>query len=291
LHHRDTRLTRSSAARARRTPAASRQLNFNDVVTLGENLAHTCGYAVFPCRHDKRPACPHGFKDATSDPVEVRPLWRRYPGPLIGVATGVASGVAILDIDIKSSEARAWWFENEHRVPETRCYRTRSGGLHAVFQHAPGVRNAQGEPVPGIDVRGEGGYVVWWFATGHECLDHSPPAPWPTWLSALFWPPLKPVLHRYPHRAITLSDRDLERIRTTAIDRVRSAADGQRHYRLRASARLLGGIQHRAGFSDTDAVGWLLAAVPGPDTNPSAEARTVLWGLESGRSAPLEARP
>jgi hypothetical protein len=264
-------------------------MDINDVIVLAENLAHNCGFAVFPCRDTKRPACPHGFKDATGDPVEVRPLWRRHPGPLIGVACGVASGVSILDVDIKTNEARAWWLLNQHRLPETRIFRTRGGGLHNVFQHAPGVRNVQGEPIPGIDVRGEGGYAVWWFGAGHECLDHSPPAPWPAWLSQFFWPP-KPV-HRYIHRApAILSDRDLERIKTTALDRVRTAADGQRHFRLRASARLLGGIQHRAGFADTDAIEWLLAAIPGPNTNPNADARTVLWGLKSGRAAPLEAR-
>jgi hypothetical protein len=265
-------------------------MNISDIVTIAGNLARTCGYSVFPCRHNKRPACPHGFLDAVSDLVEVRTLWRRYPGPLIGVATGAASGISAVDVDIKSDSARAWWFENEHRFPATRTFRTRSGGLHAVFQHVPGVRNVQGDPVPGVDVRGQGGYVIWWFAAGHECLDHTAPAPWPAWLSRFFWPP-KPVLHRYTHRApVTLTDRDLARIRTTAIDRVRSAADGQRHYRLRASARLLGGVQHSAGFSDTDVIEWLLAAVPGQNTNPNADARTVLWGLESGRAMPIEAR-
>ena len=212
----------------------------------------------------------------------MRPLWRRHPGPLIGVACGDASGISVLDVDIKSNDARAWWLQNQHRLPETRTYRTRGGGLHAVFQHTPGVRNVQGEPIPGIDVRGEGGYVIWWFAAGHECLDHTVPAPWPAWLSQLFWPPPPPV--HYRRAPVTLSDRDLERIKTTAIDRVRSAADGQRHYRLRASARLLGGIQHRAGFADTDAIDWLLSAVPGQNKNPDADARTVQWGLESGRA-------
>lgn len=267
-------------------------MNISDIVTIAGNLARTCGYSVFPCRHNKRPACPHGFLDAVSDLVEVRALWRRYPGPLIGVATGPASGISAVDVDIKSDGARAWWFENEHRFPATRTFRTRGGGLHVVFQHTSGVRNVQGEPIPGIDIRGEGGYIIFWFAAGHECLDHTAPAPWPAWLSRFFWPPLKPVLHRYIHRVpVTLTDRDLERIRTTAIDRVRSAADGQRHYRLRASARLLGGVQHRAGFSDTDAIDWLLSADPGHGQNPSADARTVQWGLESGRAAPLEARP
>lgn len=38
---------------------------------------------VFPVRADKRPACPHGLRDATSDPAGIRELWRCWPGPLV----------------------------------------------------------------------------------------------------------------------------------------------------------------------------------------------------------------
>ncbi len=54
------------------------------------NLA-SHGLAAFPCLLDKRPACPHGFKDARTDADVVRSLWQRYPGALVGLATGVTS--------------------------------------------------------------------------------------------------------------------------------------------------------------------------------------------------------
>jgi hypothetical protein len=53
----------------------------------------------FPCRDDKRRATPFGFKNATCDYDTLCQLWRRYPGPLIGVPTGETSGLDILDID------------------------------------------------------------------------------------------------------------------------------------------------------------------------------------------------
>ncbi len=70
-----------------------------DVVRLAENLIHNCGFAVFPCGADKKPfPRSQGFKDAVTDPVAVADLWRRYPGPLIGVATGERSGIDVLDV-------------------------------------------------------------------------------------------------------------------------------------------------------------------------------------------------
>src|SRR5437763_1799333 len=153
-----------------------------EACSLAQNLAHNYGYAVFSCHQDKNPATLHGFKDATADPELIAKLWRRWPGPLIGVATGAASGISVLDVDIKGDEARGWWRQNEQRLPLTRTYRTRGGGLHLVFRHVPGILCRVGKPVLGIDVRGEGGYVIFWFAAGFECVDHAPAAPWPHWL-------------------------------------------------------------------------------------------------------------
>ena len=151
---------------------------------IAQNLARNCGYRVFPVRLDKKPACERGFLEASDDPGRVEELWRRYPAPLIGVATGEASGVDVLDIDVKHDEALAWWTANERRTPSTRTYRTRSGGLHLYFRHSGGVRCTTGKVCHGIDTRGEGGYAIFWFAAGLECLDHCPPTVWPTWLLA-----------------------------------------------------------------------------------------------------------
>ena len=59
------------------------------------------GLPCFPCRADKRPATPRGFKDATCDHNVVHELWMRYPGPLIGIPAGEISGLDILDIDLR----------------------------------------------------------------------------------------------------------------------------------------------------------------------------------------------
>ena len=132
------------------------------------------GLAVFPCHADKRPATPHGFKDASAEPEAVRKLWQAFTAPLIGIATGAVSDLAVLDIDAKHAEAREWWLTHRERLPITRTIRTRSGGLHLWFRHAPGLKCSAGVIAPGIDVRADGGYVIAWHAAG---LPHSTRCP------------------------------------------------------------------------------------------------------------------
>ncbi len=160
-----------------------------EALRCAQNLARHRRFSVLPVRADKRPACASGFKAAAKDAGAIAELWRRYPAPLVGIATGEASDLAALDVDLKHPEAVRWWRKKESRLPETRAYRTRGGGVHLHFRHAPGVRCATGRPVPGVDVRGEGGYIIHWFSAGYESLDHAPRADWPAWLSAEIWPP------------------------------------------------------------------------------------------------------
>ena len=262
---------------------------------LAQNIARNNGWPVFPCAWEtKRPTRPKteggaGYKDASTDPERITELWRRWPGALIGVPTGPLSGVAILDVDVKHDTARAWWVTNEIGLPTTRTFRTRGGGLHLYFQHAPGVCNVEGKAAKGIDVRGEGGYVIYWFAAGCECVDYAPPAPWPHWLTRLFWPPPEPRKERSAPRndETPLAER-LEQIKSRAIELVRGAEEGQRPNRLRAAARLLGGIQGAAGFNDHDATRWLLDALPSDADIPKSEA-TAGWGLAAGRLMPIDA--
>jgi hypothetical protein len=75
------------------------------------------------CRADKSPACPHGFRDATADPVALQDLLRRYPAPLIGIPTGAASGVDVLDIDSpRHPEAAEWWSVHRDYLSHTRMH-------------------------------------------------------------------------------------------------------------------------------------------------------------------------
>jgi hypothetical protein len=139
------------------------------------------GLPCFPCADDKRPMTRHGFKDATTNVEELGDLWRLHPGTLIGVPTGQFAGLDVLDVDVRSGGGR-WFAEHKKMLPPTRVHRTRSGGLHLFFAHQPGMRCSAGQVAPGVDVRADGGYVIWWPAAGCCVLSDAGPTRWPDWL-------------------------------------------------------------------------------------------------------------
>lgn len=129
--------------------------------TLAEALRYAdLGFSIFPILpRDKRPATKSGFKDASRDPAQLNKWWADSDFG-IGIATGAASGVVVVDIDVdKLTDASRLIVEKLERE-KTACVTTGTGGLHFYFQ-APAVtlRNRAGI-LPGIDFRADGGYVV-----------------------------------------------------------------------------------------------------------------------------------
>jgi hypothetical protein len=245
---------------------------------IAQNLARNCGYRVFPARLDKKPACERGFLEASDDPGHVEELWRRYPAPLIGVATGEASGVDVLDIDVKHDEALAWWTANERHIPSTRTYRTRSGGLHLYFRHAPGVRCTTGRVCRGIDTRGDGGYAIFWFAAGLECLDHCPPAVWPMWLLAELR--RTEELARRPARVRTSAGRQSRSV--DAINTlIANAAEGERNNLLYWGACRVAELLADGQLSTAEAESMLLASARAAGLSVCEARATIRSGLRS----------
>jgi Bifunctional DNA primase/polymerase, N-terminal len=89
------------------------------------------------------------FKDAAREPEAIAALWHSRPGPLIGIATGESSRIDVLDIDVKHPESCAWWYQHHHRLPPTRTFRTRSGGLHLYFSMPQASRTPTPAPFLG----------------------------------------------------------------------------------------------------------------------------------------------
>lgn len=160
----------------------------NNLAPRDAALAYAAlGLPVFPvapvdpvsgaCGCREGPACDQVAKhplvrwadQATTDAAQVRSWWSWKPDANIGVPTGVRSGLVVVDIDRHHGglETRTELEAAGLVFPPTLPARTRAGGWHFFYQ-APGGRrvpNTTGAlagvgETPGIDVRGDGGYVI-----------------------------------------------------------------------------------------------------------------------------------
>lgn len=101
---------------------------------------------------------------ATTDVATISEWWRIWPNAHIGIATGIQSGIFVIDVDlgkggfdsIENYEEGAEW-----GLPVTLTAKTGGEGRHFVYRMPTShiIKNAA-DWLPGVDIRGEGGYVV-----------------------------------------------------------------------------------------------------------------------------------
>ncbi|MCG2632854.1 bifunctional DNA primase/polymerase [Bradyrhizobium sp. WYCCWR 13023] len=132
----------------------------NDMLAAAlDYAAH--GLPVFPCLPSgKTPAVRRGFHAATTNPATIRRYWTD-PERNVAVPTGAMSGFWVLDLDGAEGAGTLRALEAEHgALPRTRTVLT-ARGLHVWFacQGRP-VPSTVGRVGPGIDTRGDDGYVV-----------------------------------------------------------------------------------------------------------------------------------
>jgi hypothetical protein len=89
--------------------------------------------------------------------------WKHWPEANIGIRTGLDSMLVVLDIDVQhgGGGTLAELVKRHGELPAAPEVLTGGGGKHLYFAH-PGreIRNSAGKLGPGLDVRGEGGYVI-----------------------------------------------------------------------------------------------------------------------------------
>lgn len=126
----------------------------------------SAGVPVFPCLPEgKRPLTRRGFLDASSDSARVAAWWSRTPDANIGIPTGAASGVVVVDVDVHGpTDGRMAW----KRAADAGLVdgagllvRTPTGGTHAYFPATPGTEQRSWQAAAaGVDFRGDGGYII-----------------------------------------------------------------------------------------------------------------------------------
>jgi Bifunctional DNA primase/polymerase, N-terminal len=245
------------------------------------------GWPVFPVHTGgKVPLTRHGCKDASTDPAVVRAWWQRHPTANIGVATGPASGLLVVDVDPAPGGYGALAeLEAGHGALATLEAGTPAGGAHLYLRYPPGrqLGNSAGRLAAGLDTRGAGGYVVAPPSRRSEgryvwSVDPDPVMPPPDWLLDLLDPPpppRQPVSQPAPGPA---DDRRLLARFDGLLDVIGEATPGQRNNRLHWCACRL-----RELLAEGAPPGWveLLVAAGVAMGLPRAEARkTVTSGLE-----------
>ena len=164
----------------------------NELVKAALEYA-SVGWPVFPCKPaDKSPFTHHGVKDATTDPKQIKAWWTLHPDAMIGLATGSASDLLVLDVDVDTSkgldgEVSLKALSNGASLPaDQMAVRTPRGGRHLYFTMPRDMKigNSAGKLGPGLDIRAGGGYVICAPSTNSDGIAYE----WAPW-GALYSPP------------------------------------------------------------------------------------------------------
>jgi Bifunctional DNA primase/polymerase, N-terminal len=258
------------------------------------------GWSVFPCRPGtKEPATRRGFKDATTNPATIRRLWLANPDYNIGIATGVVSGIWVLDVDgdVVAAEAR------HGPLPSTLTSIT-GRGRHLWFRCDIPIQCSAGRVGDGLDVRGDGGYVL------------APPSVHPdgpvySWSNTVAPVPAPDWLVQLARKRPTISERAIATVRPPPraarsgcpdvygqaaleyeIEALATAPIGARNHALnRASFSLhqlvaggeLDGEEVQAALIEAATANGLMTD---PDDGPRAVERTIASGRRAGFQHP-----
>lgn len=133
-----------------------------------ENGACTCRKSG--CRTPaKHPRILDPLNRATTDQKQLRDWWEMWPAANIGVATGEASKLIVLDVDPKNggNETLKAILAEYGSLPEKVSAKTGGKGFHLLFEHPgghwPNTQGSPDRPSPvgqGLDFRGDGGLIV-----------------------------------------------------------------------------------------------------------------------------------
>jgi len=120
--------------------------------------AYELDFSVIPVtQKEKKPFVRwQEYQDRIASEDEINSWWDRYPEANVAIVTGKISNLIAIDVD--SEEGLLWLKKNYSE--DTGVYGRTARGYHALYRH-PGmpVQNSQ-RLYPGIDVRGDGGYIV-----------------------------------------------------------------------------------------------------------------------------------
>ena len=253
------------------------------------------GFAVFPLQPRQKTPYPgsRGCLDATVDTEQVSWWWRSRPASNIGIATGAASHLLVVDLDgIEATEAWNKLTPGRENSETITVHTLRPGGLHRWYSTELDIPNTTGKVASKIDTRGHHGYVLappsigpdgsaYRWGTGDLIADL------PEWLREMIAPP--PPSPR-PRRQRRLADGEVtdagSRRWIGVLDELEATKPGRRHAVLYWASRI-GGAMIDAGLVSSSVVeASLLCAADGlgliAEDGERNVVATIRQGVEKG---------
>ncbi|MFC2023908.1 bifunctional DNA primase/polymerase, partial [Chloroflexota bacterium] len=257
------------------------------------------GWRVHPLRPgDKKPLLKGWPQKATTDAGTIRGWWTQCPDANVGVATG---DLIVIDIDVSQHvDGMETWRDlvSEHAIDDdTIISLTPSGGQHLVYVgNGEQIPNSAGRLGSGIDVRGQGGYVVlppstlagggeYVWDVGHHFADRKPLA-LPEELAALLVNP-----QRRPARVSMSQSADAYALAALEgeLEELALTTEGERNDRLNRAAFSLGQLVVAGLLDRTDVKARLESVALDIGLEPSEVAATIRSGLDAGALQPRRA--
>jgi hypothetical protein len=263
------------------------------------------GFSVIPLQaREKRPRIKwEAYQTRPAAADEIRGWWQRWPDANVGIVTGAVSGLVVLDVDGEEGRQSLTTLPEFDRSPSPVV--TTGKGSQIYFRHiGEQVRNFA-RKLPGLDLRGDGGYVVappsihpngrtYAFFPGFE-LDKALSEPPPSLLQLIRGPREQTsaqVLDFSQAPAQRPTAAPLTRYVTEAVDRevgrVTAADDGTRNDTLNKAAFSLGQLVGAGQVSRGEVERRLFQAATRAGLAEMEARRTIESGLTDGMAQPRD---
>lgn len=138
-----------------------------------------------------------GHKSASKKGLDVDLWWSKTPDANVGIATGLVSGIVVVDVDYKSGGI--------YSDPNTVRTKTGGGGMHVFYRTNDTAARSRIKFRQGLDIRADGGYIVappsvHRSGSSYEWVDENGPlADMPDWLMLECAPLDYAQAHPEPH--------------------------------------------------------------------------------------------
>lgn len=248
--------------------------------------ATTRGWHVFPLKPaSKTPAVNAWETWATTEPDAI---WWSAADQGYGIACG-PSNLYVIDLDVHQLETNGvkTWLEllNRHNQPWPDTYEAETpNGLHLYFQQTNQLGNTAGKLGPGIDTRGQGGYVV-----GYPHTNDHEPVPLPSWIADLLATRPKPPAPARPNiTPVTTPFGKAALVDET--NKIRNAPTGTRNSQLNESAFKIAQLVAGGEITERDAAEQLIYAGIAAGLGEHETVNTISSAFKAGANTPRSSR-